>query len=262
MVIAFCSLVFLIAILMEAWLWSWLQYRAVIRIPLILMAMSFYAMSSVYTVSFSLPLATEKNRNMILIDRDSDALVARLPNNAQDKFLTWNEKAIPLARYRIEPGLPLNQKQQFELVFGDKELKFSAAFKLDAYYALIDETSAAYVMAWDYWREPENLTITVKAIFETIESRTRAEFEKELEKYRSGEKKFDAPEAKALFKKLDQEIRFYFHVYQGSLFCYSLTISFTDAPYYNFAKARMEAAADDAADSDIMDNGTKDVRVE
>src|SRR3989339_63254 len=248
--LALFSLVFICAILAEFIAWKWLSYSDTIRVAVILLVMIFFAMSSVYTVSLSLNLPEGKNRNMVLINRDTGALVGRLPNDIQDKFLTWNKSAIPLFRYRIEQGLPLAQKQQFELVFGDKELKFSAAFKVDAYYALIDQTAAAYVLAWDYWRTPENLTVAAEELFEMIKEKTRQEFESEIENYHSGAKEFGAREAKALFKKLDKEIRFYFRAYRGNLFCYNLIMAFTETPYYNFAEARLSDATvqNDAGD--------------
>ena len=253
-VLVMFSTFFIAAILVAMIVWKCLLYHVAVHAAVMLTVMFFFAMSSIYTVSFSRSFVAGKNRNLVLINRDTGALVGRLPNDIQDKFLTWNKSAIPLARYRIEPGLPLNQKKQFELVFGDKELKFSAAFKVDAYYALIDQTAAAYVLAWDYWRTPENLTVAVEELFEMIKEKTRQEFESEIEKYHSGAKEFGAREAKALFKKLDKEIRFYFRDYMGNLFCYNLIMAFTDTPYYNFAEARLSHVVDDPVESDVIKN--------
>lgn len=255
-VLVMFSTFFAAAIFIAVIVWKVLLYQVMVHAAVMLMLMIFFAMSSIYTVSFSRSFAAGKNRNLVLVNRDSGALVARLPNDLNDKFLTWDESAIPLFRYRIEQGLPLNQKKQFELTFGDEELKFSAAFKIDAYYALIDQTSAAYALAWDYWRRPEELDKATREIFERIKEKTRLEFEKEAEQYRAGKKKFGAREAKALFKKLDKEIRYYFRASMGNLFCYNLIMAFTETPYYNFAEARMaETAAlmSDVVEADVVD---------
>lgn len=238
LVLAIFCLVFVLLAGIEAYLQSLFILHRLVHFGMVGLLVIFFLGSSSYTFSVSLPLAVGKNRNLVLLERDNNAMVARLPNNDNDEFLTWRETAIPLLRYRIEAGLPLTAKQNFTLVFGDKELKFSAAFKIDAIYALIDETSAAYTLAWDYWRKPENLTTAVQEIFDRIKEETRVEFEKEIAQYKSGEKKFGAREAKALFKKLNKKIRFYFRAYMGNLFCYDLIMAFTDTPYYNFEEAR------------------------
>lgn len=251
LVLAIFSVVMILFAGVEAYLHSMFAYHRLVHFGLVGLLSVFFLGSSGYTFSVSRPMAAGQNRNLVLIDRDNGALVARLPNDDKDDFLTWKERDIPLLRYRIEAGLPLTAKRNFTLVFGDKELKFSAAFKIDAIYGLIDETSGAYTLAWDYWRKPENLTTAVQEIFDRIKEQTRVEFEKEIVQYKSGAKKFGARQAKALFKKLDKEIRYYFRAYMGNLFCYDLIMAFTETPYYNFAEARTSEAAT-GVDSDVV----------